>query len=253
VQLGDYVTLYRLAKARLDSPEAYQTFQRFQGQLLVRYLASRGCEVKGRRVLDLGCGFGGYSLALRDGGAQVVCLDLEPEHPFDGLPTICANALCTPLASGSFDMVVCASLIEHVPSAADLMAEIYRLVKPGGLVYLSFPPFYTPIGGHQFSPFHLLGERAALAAFRLRGRYHGTAWIEEHFPGNPQSFTEAWGDWGLYPRTIAGVEKIVCAFPLRLLERSTRWLPVDFSGVPLLGEFLTWHVQFLLRKLTVDI
>jgi SAM-dependent methyltransferase len=248
MQWTDYLTLFNLARKRLDSPEAYVAFQRFQGDLLGRFLVDRGLNPRGRRVLDLGSGYGGYSLALRDSGASVISADLSPVA-FEGSQTVRADARLTPFASNSFDMVVCASLIEHVPAPDEPIREIHRLLRVGGTLYLSFPPFYTPIGGHQFSPFHLFGERAALQIIRMRRLYRGKQWLQAHYSAVPKSYATAWGDWGLYPLTIARVEKTLRMFRFEMIERSTRWLPFDFSGVPVLGEFLTWHVQFLLRKL----
>lgn len=248
VRPGDYLSLYQLAKKRLDSPEAYRAFQRFQGELLIRFLYRHELPVEGKCILDLGCGLGGYSHALTDRGAQVVGIDRFLYRPESGLTVLCADALHLPLASERFDMVICASLIEHVPAPVNLIREIQRVLRMGGIAYLSFPPFYSPVGGHQFSPFHLFGERIALWIARRRGLYRGQPWLQERYPEAPASFSRAFGAWGLYPLTIARVEKILHSFPLRVIEKSTRWLPVDFSGLPVLGEFLTWHVQFLLGK-----
>jgi SAM-dependent methyltransferase len=244
----DYVTLYRLALRRLDSPEAYQSFQRFQGALLVKFLQSRGVELEGRRVLDLACGLGGYSLALQEAGARILGADRFPDPIAAGVGLICADALRLPLGAEQFDVVICASLIEHVPAPADLIRELHRVLRVGGAAYLSFPPFYTPIGGHQFSPFHLLGERMAIKMNRVKELYRGRRWLQAHYPEAPGSFAQAFGDWGLYPLSISRVEAILNGFSFQIAERSTRWLPVDFSGLPVVREFLTWHVQFLLRK-----
>jgi len=242
------VTLYRLARRRLDSPEAYEAFQHFQGELLVKFLQSRGIVVEAQRILDLGCGRGGYSRSLWESGAWVVGVDRDLFSFPSGFDIACADGLALPFGSEKFDLVVCASLIEHVPVPMDLIHEMLRVLRVGGIAYLSFPPFYTPIGGHQFSPFHLLGERMALRIVHLRGLYRSHRWLQEHYPTFPPSFSKMFGDWGLYPLTIAQVEKLLRAFPVQVIERSTRWLPVDFSGIPILREFLTWHVQFLLRK-----
>jgi len=248
VPLRDYMTFYRLAMRRLDSPQTYQEFQRFQGVLLVRFLQSRGLELKGRYILDLACGLGGYSLALQGARARVVGVDRFPDPILKGVGLVCADASTLPLPDEQFDIVICASLIEHVPAPADLIRELYRVLRDGGVAYLSFPPFYTPIGGHQFSPFHLLGERVAMRVNRIKELYRGRRWLQAHYPETPESFAQAYGDWGLYPLSISKVEQLLRASPFRILERSTRWLPVDFSGLPLVREFLTWHVQFLLSK-----
>ena len=244
----DYVTLYDLARRRLDSPEAYQSFQRFQGELLVRFLNSHGLNLHGQSILDLGCGHGGYSVALQGSGAKVIGVDRFPMDVAKKMDLVCSDALVLPFASAQFDLVICSSLIEHVLSPSDLIQEMLRVLRVCGVAYLSFPPFYTPLGGHQFSPFHLLGERIALQIARARGLYRGNQLLEKNYPTAPTSFSKAFGDWGLYPLTIGKVERILRVFPVQVMERSTRWLPIDFSGIPVLREFLTWHVQFLLRK-----
>jgi SAM-dependent methyltransferase len=248
VQLSDFVTFYRLAVRRLDSPQAYQDFQRFQGALLVKFLQSRRVELKGQRILDLACGLGGYSLALQEAGARVVGVDRFPDPILKGVGLVCADALTLPLPDEQFDIVICASLIEHVPTPADLIRELHRILRDGGVAYLSFPPFYTPIGGHQFSPFHLFGERLAMRVNWVKALYRGHVWLRAHYPDTPQSLAQAYGNWGLYPLSISKVERLLRASPFQVVERSTRWLPVDFSGLPVVREFLTWHVQFLLHR-----
>ncbi len=145
--------------------------------MLADYLAQRGIEVRGRRTLDLGCGYGGYALALSSRGAQVVGVDLKAAHRLPGIPTLDANALSLPFKKATFDLVVCASLIEHVLDPPTLLKEIVRVLQPGGTAYLSFPPFYSFWGGHQFSPFHLLGESRALKINRALGRYKKKEWV----------------------------------------------------------------------------
>ncbi len=246
--LTDYWKLYRLARGRLSSEDDYRAFQQFQGKLLIRFLQSRGVEVAGRRVADVGCGYGGYSLALCDAGARVIALDRSTNGVPKGLSVVVADALALPLDSGTFDVVICASLIEHVAGPECLLMNLYRVTRPGGVVYLSFPPFYSPGGGHQFSPFHYLGEHNALRLACRFGRWRRSAWVQENYPTSPDSFGTAYGAWGLYPLTISKVEGLLRSTPFRIRERSTRLLPLDFSGIPLFRELLTWHVQYLLDK-----
>jgi SAM-dependent methyltransferase len=245
--LSDYQQLYRLAKQRNDSPSAYFRFEEFQGELLTRFLRYRAVLFDNCLTLDLGCGLGGYAAALDRGGARVIGLDLALPNSLDGY-WVRGNALATPFASEHFDLVICASLIEHVPNPASLLREILRILKKNGVAYLSYPPFYSPRGGHQFAPFHLLGERFALRIAKNRGLFTNYAWLKQKFPAQPSSFADAFGTWGLYPLTIARIKREIQKMPVELLECSTRWLPINFSRVPILGEFLTWHVQFLIRK-----
>ena len=213
--LADWRLLYRLGRNRLASEDSYREFQVFQGALLIRFLQSRGIGVEGRRVADIGCGYGGYSLALSAAGSRVVALDLFrdgwPTALAMQMPTIAADALHMPLPTDTFDIVVCASLIEHVAEPQQLLAELSRIARPGGIVYVSFPPFYSPRGGHQFSPFHYFGERNAVRLTQWLGRKGDSEWVQNTFPTTPTSFRAAWGAWGLYVMTIDRFEKMLRA------------------------------------------
>jgi SAM-dependent methyltransferase len=229
--LQDWFTLLRLGRRRFRSDADYFRFQFFQGKLVLRYLERQGIGVSGLRVLDLASGNGGYSRALADARGRVVSIDLQP--PAMMLPMfLVGNAMQLPFASQSFDLVFCASLIEHVPDPARLMAEIRRVLVHDGCVYLSFPPFYSPVGGHQFKPYHLLGE-----CWALRLSKHKAA-----------SFSTSFGGFGLYPLSIRRVRELIAEAEFEIRHQSTRFLPFDVSRIPLLGEFLTWHAQFLLGK-----
>lgn len=227
----EWITLLRLASKRSHSAADYREFQAYQGHLIVEYLMERGIDIRNARMLDLGCGHGGYSYAWAGVGAQVISLDLR--RPKVRLPNhVIADARRLPFPSCSLPIVFCASLIEHVPDPAQLLAEIERVLTMAGYLYLSFPPFYSPVGGHQFKPYHLLGERWALR-------------LSKHKAG---SFATSFGDCGLYPLTIRRVRRLIADAGLKIKHMSTRFLPLNMAAIPWLGEFLTWHVQFILCK-----
>lgn len=247
--IKDLAKLTRLAKARNQSREDYFRFQKFQGELLVRFLRKNHCLNEGDLILDLGCAFGGYSSALKQAGARVVGLDFSPTKNPDGVPMVKGDANFIPAPVGIFDTIVCASLIEHIPDPMALLMECLRVLKPGGILYLSFPPYYSPIGGHQFAPYHLLGQKVALRMAVRRGLYKESPWLKERFDPSPEDYSEAFGKWGLYKMSIAKARWLIKKLPVTVIRRATRYLPVDFSGIPLIGELITWHVQFILRKL----
>lgn len=245
--LMDYWNLYRLARIRNRSKENYFEFQKFQGELLVRYLNYNKIEIKGVKLLDLACGLGGYTQALSDAGGIVTGLDINLHKSGNDFSFLIADAMKTPFGSQGFDMVICASLIEHVQNPKNLILELIRLVKPKGYIYISFPPFYSINGGHQFSPFHYLGEKVSIKLTGWRERLLRRNWYTKLSYDKGTSFENAFGNWGLYPLTIKDTTEIINELPVELINRSTRWLPVDFSGIPYLGEIITWHVQFLLQ------
>jgi SAM-dependent methyltransferase len=235
MRVRDYLTLWQLARRRFDSGQDYQTFQQFQGRLLMTDFRSKGLSFEGQKVLDLGCSWGGYSQLFIEARAKVMSIDIET-HPQvseavrNGL--VVSNALALPVQAGQFDFVFCASLIEHVSQPSQLLAELFRVLRPGGRCYVGFPPFYSPAGGHQFKPFHLLGERVATILVG-KGRY---------------TFADLGGGWGLYRVTIGQVRSLLAEVGLVIDDISTKFLSLSPARMPLLGEFLTWYVQFLAHK-----
>jgi SAM-dependent methyltransferase/uncharacterized protein YbaR (Trm112 family) len=71
-----------------------------------------------------------------------------------------------PFASGSFDAVICQAVLEHVVRPHDCIAEMHRVLKPHGVVFIDVP-FLFPVhmGAHDFTRFTLGGLRAACRRF----------------------------------------------------------------------------------------
>lgn len=102
----------------------------------------------GKKVLDVGCGGGLLSESMAERGAQVTGIDLSEKalgvarlHLLESGRSvdyrhISAESLA-PEVPGSFDVVTCLEMLEHVPDPASTVAACARLVKPGGQVFLS--------------------------------------------------------------------------------------------------------------------
>ncbi len=102
----------------------------------------------GKKVLDVGCGGGLLSEGMAERGAQVTGIDLSEKalgvarlHLLESGRTvdyrhISAESLAAEMP-GSFDVVTCLEMLEHVPDPASTVAACARLVKPGGQVFLS--------------------------------------------------------------------------------------------------------------------
>jgi SAM-dependent methyltransferase len=211
-------------------------------------MEDHGVRWAGTSLLDLGSGLGGYSREFAARGAQVFAVDPTPPRVGGpGLHPIRASALAVPLRDAAMDIVFCASLIEHMPRPEEVLNEIERVLRPGGFAYVSFPPYYSPLGGHEYAPFHYLGERIAM---RLRSRRRVPDWVRDLYPvrDDAESFAELFTGWGLFRMTIRKFRRMLRTSPLRCLDMSTRYLPVSFIRWPWIGEVLTWHAQFLLRK-----
>jgi 2-polyprenyl-6-hydroxyphenyl methylase/3-demethylubiquinone-9 3-methyltransferase len=105
--------------------------------------------LNGMRVLDVGCGGGILADAMARGGAVVTGIDLAGKalrvaqlHALEAQTAglqyreISAEALAVEQA-GSFDVVTCMEMLEHVPDPASVVRACATLVKPGGWVYFS--------------------------------------------------------------------------------------------------------------------
>jgi SAM-dependent methyltransferase len=107
-------------------------------------------DILGRRILDIGCGFGWFELnALARGaeaivGTEIAEVDLRPinKHLQDPrLTTRVASATDLPFQDHSFDTVVSWEVLEHIPPKTEpiMFSEAARVLRPGGRFYLSTP------------------------------------------------------------------------------------------------------------------
>ncbi|MEM9603740.1 MAG: bifunctional 2-polyprenyl-6-hydroxyphenol methylase/3-demethylubiquinol 3-O-methyltransferase UbiG [Pseudomonadota bacterium] len=106
------------------------------------------CPLRGKRVLDVGCGGGIFSEALARAGAEVTGIDLASQalevarqHAADsGLQidyrTVSAEQHADE-AHGQYDAVSCLEMLEHVPDPTAVVRALGSLVAPGGHVFLS--------------------------------------------------------------------------------------------------------------------
>jgi SAM-dependent methyltransferase len=108
--------------------------------VVARYLESLP-DLTGKIVVDVPCGDGRASAIFRRKGATVRALDLFPGAM--RVPGITAEAAdmtaSLPVGDDSVDMVICQEGIEHVPDQLHLLAELNRILKPGGLLILTTP------------------------------------------------------------------------------------------------------------------
>lgn len=109
--------------------------------VLDRALAGR----TGLRVLEIGCGAGGMLGPLaRYGRVQGMDIDLEylaycRQRGFDHL--LCGSGHDLPFRDASFDLIALFDTLEHIPDEKKALAEVRRVLRPGGTVFLSVPAY----------------------------------------------------------------------------------------------------------------
>ena len=236
--MSKYMQFIHKVRNRHNSPKDYIEFQQFQAQWILNEL-NKEINLSSKTILDLGGGTGGYTMELAKSSKVVYGLDFNMSKvPFkkDNIALLKGDATNLPFKDNSFDFIFCSSLIEHIQDQNKVINEINRILKHDKFCYLSYPPFYSPVGGHQFKPFHLLGAKAAII---LSNVFNSTC---------AQDFETSFGNWGLYPTTIRSIKNKVEISNLKIIKISTRFLSINVAKIPILNEFLTWHVEFLLQK-----
>jgi len=113
----------------------------------LKFIADRA-ELSGARVLDVGCGGGILAESLARKGGQVTGIDVAPRvlstaklHLLEsGLSVDYQEKLVEDMAQdfpGTFDVVTCMEMLEHVPDPASIIQSIEKLLKPGGHGFFS--------------------------------------------------------------------------------------------------------------------
>jgi SAM-dependent methyltransferase len=204
-------------------------------ELVPRYLRARGVRVDGR-WLDVGSGQGAMPVALEAVGASAVGLDVA-DRRVDGARDpafVVGSGDRLPFASGSFDGVVSSNVLEHAPDTWGMVGELLRVVRPGGVVFLSWTNWYSPIGGHEWSPLHYLGPRLGPRVYRwIRGK--PPPW---NLPGRT-----------LFPVHVGPVLRGLERMDADVLDVAPRYWPrLRFlARIPVLREFAMWNCVVLLR------
>jgi 2-polyprenyl-3-methyl-5-hydroxy-6-metoxy-1,4-benzoquinol methylase len=119
------------------------------------YILRRMGDIKGKRILDFGCGLGEAAVYFALQGAKVTAADLSPEMTKKALElaafhnvtikTVTGNAESLILNGSQFDYIYASNLIHHLQDKQAFFDTVKRLLAPGGVFFSWDPLTYNPV------------------------------------------------------------------------------------------------------------
>jgi SAM-dependent methyltransferase len=197
-------------------------------------------------VIDLGCGDGYFGHGLEMNGHSVTYLDykrfISPDvglAPIKFIQFDLAKDDFTTL--GTYDLVVMSNTLEHLPDPQQTLANVTKLLTPGGILYLCWTNWLSPYGGHEFTPYHYLGSKMASWLYKV---LPGKLLIDGRQPRHILNQT-------LFPTYIGQTLKWLKANPaIEIVDYVPRYYPNQrwIAHIPILREFISWNFAVLIRK-----
>ena len=177
-------------KTKRDLEKTIMTLQLNYGDHVDALLMELGHDVfQNKRVLEVGCGFGGTVLGLQKLNAETHGLDIDKEKiriataiakekcGADSGFLVCAGeSIC--FADNFFDFVISIYALEHVQDPSKVISEMIRVLRPGGILYIHTANYLYPREAH-YRVFMLPMMPKFLAKIYLRLRGRDPKFIEE--------------------------------------------------------------------------
>ena len=189
----------------------------------------------GARVLVDGCGLGMYVRKLRDFTPYVYGMDIEFERIAEGAATLRGLAVAAaeglPYPDNSFDTVLSHEVLEHVADDRRALAEMVRVLRPGGRLAL-----FCPNRGYPFETHGIY----------WRGKYHFgniplVNWLPRRWRDRLAPHVEVY--------TRGDLERLFGGLPVRFVQRTVLFGAYDniIARAPALGRALRAVLQTLER------
>jgi len=254
-----------------ESEEAYSQWEHHWGREVSREYLEPAGDLQGKTILDVGCGLGGKTVAYGEAGASaVIGTDIVPRYitasrqyaarEIPGVDTgsLTSDAALPPVAEGVFDTVVANDAMEHFAEPGRALAEMHRVARPGGAVWIFFTPHFSPLGSHLYDYVYTPWCHVIFTRSQIEGAIDRI--IHERMAGDEEPVIErrvrrimASYDNDLNHMSLRRFARIVRGVPgLRISLLELRPAKFGFlrplTHVPLVREFVTGFVICRLEK-----
>jgi len=230
---------------------------------LIPYFKKRIKNFEKMSVLEVGCAEAGLMDKLSELGLDVSGIELEESRAriakeknpnLNVIVGDISNPDAPEVIGRKFDFIVMREVIEHIPDKETTFINLSRLIKPGGYLYISFPPKYSAFAGHQqvgksflskMPWIHLLPKSIIEMFIQLLGEYPNFA---EHVKMN-YGTGMAISKFEKYCRANGFETIIEELFIFRPIYKLRFGLPtVKALNIPIIREAFTFGCETLLRK-----
>jgi len=142
------------------NPAKYWEYQqRFAREKLIPLLGEWGIDLEGKRVLEIGSGYGGIIDAFAEAGADCLGVEINANRVQSGrqfatndVPIIigdfCKQEILQQI-EGKWDIILLPDALEHLLDKETAMRNLDKIVADDGCIFFDFGPWYMPFGGHQ--------------------------------------------------------------------------------------------------------
>ena len=241
----------------------YDEQLRFAQDYVLPFLKKQLPDFPSLRVLEIGCAEAGLLAVMAERGMAVAGVELSEDrvalaHAENSGLDVRVGDLTDPKLplqfERPFDLVILRDVIEHVPDRTAAFQNLSRLLRPGGWVYVTFPPRFSPFAGHQ--------QNARSALRRLPWLQLWPAGLLHRlgkFLGEPRFMTDHIvhnGRTGLslrafrrFTRQAGFAEYHRDWFLSRPIYRQRfGWKTRRFPAIPILSEFFVTGCEVILKK-----
>jgi ubiquinone/menaquinone biosynthesis C-methylase UbiE len=198
---------------------------------------------EGKLVLDVGGADGTFCKVLAENSeTEAINFDYSIEHQYLRWPhSIRGAADKLPFTDNAFDLVLCRSVLEHVPTKnqQNSLNEMFRVTKKGGLGFIAIPPWYNPFAGHVFRPFHVFPFKMArtLTLFYFKR------------PTPDVVAARSYAELGLFPVTFRAISHMIARSGFHVITTKDIHFRLHFmTRIPLVREVAVPSVGIIIKK-----
>lgn len=195
---------------------------------------------KDDKILDVGCGEGFYELVISnlydcnivaiDNDKKILNMAKKQLGKNKKIKLELQNVKKLPYKSTSFDKIICTEVLEHINEDDVVVKELYRVLKPGGILAITVPNENYPL---LWDPLNKVRGYLGLGHFDPKDKFFGGIWSYDHKRlYSPNTLNKLLNEAGLKVKKIEVITKYGLPFNVLVLNLGKAFytqLPVDES------------------------